>query len=468
MRDIILFGILLIFIFASFRAPYFMALGYLWVDFLQPQRMAYYIFNQLPVAMILGVGALISFVLFDKEKRLRFSMLQFLVLLLVVYSTLTTFGWAVLPTLDKWDWTTKSLLFSVFLPFVFTTRRRIEAALAVTLFSISAITLSGAFKTLLGSSGYGALTFLVGNNTGLFEGSILATTALAMMPMLWWFYKNNSLLPPSKLTLLATIGISVSFALVPVAAEARTGLVAMVALVVLIWLRAKRKLVIALTFIVLGVVALPFVPQSFLERMSTIETYQSDKSASTRIAVWKWTLDMVKERPLGGGFDIYKTNLIEVQMVETTEVDGDIDTREFTSTQRARAFHSSYFEVLGELGYPGFAIWISIVILGMWKSRALVRAEKKRQKSLPPDSPAMANSEWARSFGTAISIAIPVYMTGSLFVGIAFQPSFYTLLALMVSVSFLREETVNRAIASTKVPIRGRGRGTTPEPVPAE
>ncbi|MGB3721351.1 MAG: DUF5935 domain-containing protein [Pacificimonas sp.] len=464
MRDLFLFGILLIFFFASFRAPYFMALGYLWVDILQPQRMAYYVFNQLPVAMIMGAGALASFILFDKEKRLRFSLLQFLILLLVVYSTLTTFGWAILPTTDKWDWTTKALLFSVFLPMVFTTRRRIEVALGVILFSICAITLSGALKTLAGSSGYGSLSFIVGNNTGLFEGSILSTTALSMLPMLWWFYRHNTLLPPTKLSLLATFGISVSFLLVPIAAEARTGFVAMGVLAAMIWWRSKRKILIGGGIFLLAVAATPFVPQSFWDRMSTIETYQSDESASTRIAVWKWTWDFVADHPLGGGFDIYKTNNLEIEMSRTTETDGNIDTQTFTSTDRARAFHSSYFEMLGELGYPGFIIWISIVILAFWQSRVLVSREKRYRKTFEPDIPQMKDSEWAGSFGTAVSTFLPVYMAGSLFVGIAFQPAFYSIVALMISVTYLRQETMATAPAS-RTPVTQKA-GTGPRSRP--
>jgi hypothetical protein len=42
------------------------------------------------------------------------------------------------------------------------------------------------------------------------------------------------------------------------------------------------------------VAAVPFLPQSFLERMGTISNYQGDESASTRVAVWMWTLDYAK------------------------------------------------------------------------------------------------------------------------------------------------------------------------------
>ena len=187
MRDLLLIGILFGFILMSLRVPYFMALGYLWVDFVQPQRLGYYLFNQLPVAMILGAGAFLSFLLFDKERRIQFGIMQALVVALVAYATVATFSWAVVDTTSKWDWVTKALLFSVFMPFILTTRTRIEAAVGTMIFSISAITISAGMKTVLGGGGYGTLSFLVNNNTGLYEGSILSTTATAMIPVYWWF-----------------------------------------------------------------------------------------------------------------------------------------------------------------------------------------------------------------------------------------------------------------------------------------
>ena len=50
MRDLILVCFILGFVVASFKRPYFMALGYIWVDFLQPQKLTYWFLNSAPVA----------------------------------------------------------------------------------------------------------------------------------------------------------------------------------------------------------------------------------------------------------------------------------------------------------------------------------------------------------------------------------------------------------------------------------
>src|SRR5689334_7028275 len=86
------------------------------------------------------------------------------------------------------------------------------------------------------------------------------------------------------------------------------------------------------------------------ERMGTIQTAGSDASAMGRVAAWLWTLDYVKEHPLGGGFNVYFINSFSLPMSDgsTLEVKG-------------KALHSIYFEVLGELGIPGIVMFLSML-----------------------------------------------------------------------------------------------------------
>ena len=110
--------------------------------------------------------------------------------------------------------------------------------------------------------------------------------------------------------------------------------------------------------------AIPFLPKSFTDRMSTIENHQADQSASTRIAVWKWTWDYVQDHPFGGGFDAYRGNKIRYQ---TKAAETSVSSTEVQATyveDASRAYHSSYFEMLGEQGFPGIALWLWLQLLG--------------------------------------------------------------------------------------------------------
>src|SRR3546814_2833471 len=147
-------------------------------------------------------------------------------------------------------------------------------------------------------------------------------------------------------------------------------------------------------------------------RMSTIQTYEADASASTRLAVWAWTWDYAKKNPLGGGFEAYRQNSLRVNTVssETTGAVEVID-RSVVADQ-GRAYHSSYFEMLGEQGFPGLILFLLIHGIG------LVRMEVLRRRYRG----AGGDRGWTSPLATALQNGQLVYLVGSLFIGIAWQP----------------------------------------------
>src|SRR3546814_12835366 len=97
--------------------------------------------------------------------------------------------------------------------------------------------------------------------------------------------------------------------------------------------------------------------------LSTIENHQSDESASTRVAVWMWTIDYVKDHPGGGGFDNYLANSFTYLSSGIVSDSGGKRVETRIVTDRGRAYHSAYFAMLGEQGYFGFALWALIHIV---------------------------------------------------------------------------------------------------------
>ena len=117
-----------------------------------------------------------------------------------------------------------------------------------------------------------------------------------------------------------------------------------------------------------------------------------------------------------------------------------------------RAYHSSYFEMLGEQGFPGLIIWLTIHIGGIIRMEIISRRYRKRNR---PDE------AWAAPLATALQNAGIIYLVGSLFVGIAFQPFVYMLIAMQIGLdTYLMRR---RAEAAWK-PIRSQRLSTTAEP----
>src|SRR3546814_13180713 len=82
--------------------------------------------------------------------------------------------------------------------------------------------------------------------------------------------------------------------------------------------------------------------------------------------------------------------------------------------------------MLGEQGYPGLAMWLSLHVLG------LVRLEQFRRRYLKTRR---AEEQWIAPLAVALQQGHIVYLVGSLFVGIAFQPFIYMMLALEIGLT---------------------------------
>ena len=67
LRSLFLLAIYLAFLAMGFGVPFVLSLGYVWVDTLRPQEIAYIILNQFPVALVMGGAALGSYFLTDRR-----------------------------------------------------------------------------------------------------------------------------------------------------------------------------------------------------------------------------------------------------------------------------------------------------------------------------------------------------------------------------------------------------------------
>ena len=422
MRDLFFVGFLTALLALGVKRPFLFVLAYAYVDIVAPQRLSYYLLNSVPVSLIVAALAIGGWLVADDKRDFRVTPRQWLMILLLTYAGVTTI-YADFPVdaLTKWDWVWKAMAFAIFLPFTLRTRLRIEAYLLFMTLSAAAIIIVGGLKTVASGGGYGALNLMVDNNSGLYEGSTISTVAIALVPIILWLAQFGTIYPRDWR--VRTFAYSLVFAclLIPVGTEARTGLVCIAMLVLLTLRDVKRRIVYVGLIGFAGLLALPLLPQSFTGRMETIQTYQADQSASTRLAVWGWTLDYVADHPFGGGFDAYRQNTLRVKMVSEAGSATQVIDQQLVE-DKGRAYHSSYFEMLGEQGYPGLLLFLIIHITG------LVRMEVLRRRYRSADE----TDAWIAPLASALQHAQIIYLVGSVFVGIAFQPLVYMLLAVQI------------------------------------
>ncbi|WP_322403076.1 putative O-glycosylation ligase, exosortase A system-associated [Massilia luteola] len=420
MQSIFLSAVFAVLMFTGFSAAFAAALGFVWVDIVRPQQLAYSIINDQPLSFIAAVATLGLFLLRDKKSPPKFGPILLLIVLFGLWVTFTTFisdfpaqAWG------KWDWASKVLIFAVLIPYIFRSRVQIEAFILVFVFSASTILFSAGLKTILGGGGYGTLAVMGTGNTGLSESSTLAVVCVMLIPLVMFLMRHTVIFPRNLLTRGLFLTIIVMALAAVVGTTARTGIIAVAVMCLLSMLQSKKKLwwIAGLALVAVVIMNLDLSETRWGNRMSTIETYSADSSAMGRIKVWQWTIGFVGKHPLGGGFDAYLHNRI-------LGVTSDGETQYLPEGQiGGKAFHSIYFEVLGEQGIIGISLYLLMVGLALFKLTRLKRAWKND-----------AGMAWISGLANALMTSIVVFLAGGSFVGIAYQPYVFYILSLTVAI----------------------------------
>jgi len=403
-------------IYASFlviglTTPFALTLGYLWVDTAYPQLISTVI-SMIPSSLIMGVAAMLIYVVGDRRSPPRFSVYTALAIVLGAWITLTI-TWAELPdeAWTKWDWAFKTVVFNVFLTLVLRSRVQIEAFVQVLLFSASMHMISVGIKTVLSGSGYGRHLDIIDSDAGLFESSFLASVSIALIPIILFLRKHAILIPKSRIRdfgYLGLIGIAIFSAM---GTYARTALVGFLVVGVFLWLQSRRKVLFTLCAAVFALAVLARTADTWGERIQTTEDYETEGSAMGRILVWEWTINYSFTHPLGGGFQAY--------LIDRIEFAGDNGQPGLVIY--GKAFHNMFIEMLGEQGYPGLAIYVTMMLLSlsyMWKVR-------RRTKGQP-------HLQWAHDLSGALMTSLLTVMACGCFIGIAFQAVVWYLMTLPV------------------------------------
>ncbi|MSO77291.1 MAG: hypothetical protein EXQ87_10345 [Alphaproteobacteria bacterium] len=101
-----------------------------------------------------------------------------------------------------------------------------------------------------------------------------------------------------------------------------------------------------------------------------------------------------------------------------------------------RAFHSVYFEVLGEQGFVGLGLFLSMLLIFFWNLHAVDRISENK-----PDL------AWCRDLSFCLKTSMVTFMAAGAFIGIAFLPYHYYLISLSIALrEYVRRATAPKAV----------------------
>ena len=210
--------------------------------------------------------------------------------------------------------------------------------------------------------------------------------------------------------------------------QSRGAFIGMLVLGVMLFLKSQRKILVSVGLIFVLGFGITFMPQSWHDRMSTILNYEEDGSVQARFEVWDHAIDLMQQRPLiGGGFEAFRGN-------------------QLSASGGYRSAHSIYFQVLGEHGIIGFALYLL-----MGGSAYLLAGSVRRRCE------AHAELEWAKNLSRMIQTSLVVFACGGVFLSFAYFELLFHLVAITVIVKSLVEEALSNQTKQAKVSSRRLG-----------
>jgi probable O-glycosylation ligase (exosortase A-associated) len=200
----------------------------------------------------------------------------------------------------------------------------------------------------------------------------------------------------------------------------RGGVVGLVVVLVVLFVSARRRLLL-IPVVAIGLVAFAmFAPGQWIDRMESLEDVSNDGSAQLRMMSWRVALGIAEDRPVfGGGFKVFVHRA----------------TYDIYMPEYPRAFghdaHSIYFNLIGEHGWGGFAIFVTLVVCALLKLGTIRRLSRTNPEAA-----------WAGNYAHMIQASIATYLTTGAFLSVAYFDLAYQLIILVPVIHAVAQQEI--------------------------
>lgn len=365
-----------------------------------PHRLAWGLAHSFPFAQVVGLVTLIALLFSSERKRIPINGATVVWIAFVLWMNLTTL-FALVPdqAAIEWDRVMKIQLFSFVSLMLMYGQNRINLLVGVIVASIGFYAVKGGVFAFFGGAGR-----VYGPSGGFFEENNAMGLAAVMILPLMVYVLSQTKARYLRFAMYVVIGLTV---LAILSTQSRGAFIAVSATVVYLWWRSRKKVLVGLLIVIAAPIFFFSMPQHWHDRMATISTYEEDGSAMGRINAWYFAYNLALDRPLvGGGFRAFEPDLF----LEYAPVPDDFHDA-----------HSIYFEILGEHGFVGLALFLSLGILTFRSAGKVITLTKKN-----------ADLQWANSLARMLQACLVAYAAGGMFLGLAYWDLYYHFVVLVL------------------------------------
>lgn len=405
MRDLFVTGLIFGMLPFVFKRPWLGILLWSWLGYMNPHRLTWGFAYNFPFSMVVGLVTIVAFMASKEKKDMPWTRETIVLLIFVGWMLFTNF-FAFYPELAWFQWNKvwKIQLMVILTALIITDRNKLHWLIWVIVLSFGFYGIKGGIFTIKNGGAYRvqgpADTFIAGNNE-------LALALVMTIPLIRYLHLQET-------RKWVKTGLASGMVLTGVAAigsQSRGGLVAMLAMGLFLWLKSRNKIVTGLYMAMAVAILAAVMPQTWYDRMHTIDTYQQDESAQGRINAWYTAFNVAKDRITGGGFEMFRPPTFRQYAPNPWNV---------------HDVHSIYFEQMGEHGFIGFALFMLLGVLAWIRAQQIIKRCKK-----DPDK------KWASDLAAMIQVSLVGFASGGAFLGMSyFDLPYHLMIILLLAAKF--------------------------------
>lgn len=402
MRDYALFVVLALALLFAVARPLWGVAIWSWLSYMSPHRLAYGVIRDLPVVQP-AVAVTFIALFFNWKDRMRWRWTPVTVAwaaLITWFVSMSLFALYPEQATFDLDRTIKIQLMILATYFIVRDRRAIDLMVWTIALSIGFYGFKGGIFTLATGGSY-----LVWGPSGTFieDNNAMALALTIVLPLLWYLRGQAANKWVSRALLLGFVLCLVSV----LGSYSRGAYLAICAVLGAMWWRSNQRVLGAGLVAVAVIAAFGLMPEKFTTRVDSISNYTEDASAQGRINAWGFAVNVAMEHPIkGGGYGVFNADAFQ---------------RFAPEPDRFHDAHSIYFEVLGEQGFVGLALFLLFAFLAFMETQRIRKATR--------DDP---EKKWAFDLATALQASAIAYGVGGAFLGLAYFDLPYQLVALVV------------------------------------
>ena len=427
LRDLIVTGTMIGLLPLCLVTPWIGILVWSWIGLMNPHRLTWGFAYTMPFAMLVAVATLAgAFLTADKERRSIPAVREtwLLLWLWAVYTATTLVALYPDEAYPHWVRVSKILLFTFLTVVFFQQRERFRWLLLVVALSLGFYGLKGAAWVLR----TGGSNQVMGPPDSFIEGNTEIGLALNMTLPLLLFLARGEQRPWLRKLMLTMFGASI---VAIVFTYSRGAFLGLAVVLMMLFLRARRRLVGILAVALLALFVMMFVPERWFLRMDTIQAYEQDASSRGRLVAWGVAWGVALDRPLtGGGFWVLPRE--------------EIFERYAPGYPKVHSAHSIYFAVLGDHGFLGLALFIGLIVSCLVSLVRLRRSVGHRPEA-----------GWLVSYCEMTEASLVAYAVSGAFLTMAYFDLFYYLVSFVIILKGIaaREGLLVESARSAAIPV---------------